>query len=268
MIKVKAGKEAIEGYRQLLSHEWTKELPEQVLSLLNQSVIQEANRSAVVMTLRELSSGGQSSEFFQQMIDRLEAASHFDTHRGLPAFPKRYHLAKSPPREVVTALMLAIYLTLPAHNELEGEIHFFADLQSLAYLACIHELLSALRKKHPAEHAILLRAMALMLIDLEHDLAHYFYLLSLLYEYLGNTEKRLESLLGSFRLTSPDDHSYLTKAQEYWSSLLDEHQDAKARDFLLQLHWKSLPEQQVEIGEMLVDALEVNQAKRRKRVKV
>ena len=59
----------------------------------------------------------------------------------------------------------------------------------------------------------------------------------------------------AFRFTSPEDHSYLTKAQEYWSELLDQAKFKEAEDFLFSLHWWSLPTQQDEVRDMVVDAV-------------
>jgi len=74
-------------------------------------------------------------------------------------------------------------------------------------------------------------------------------------KYLDDKETSLESLAASFRFTSPRDHSYLTKAQEYWSELLDRGKFEEAERFLFSLHLQSLPDQQEEVQEMILKAI-------------
>ena len=53
-----------------------------------------------------------------------------------------------------------------------------------------------------------------------------------------------------------DDHSFLTKAQEYWMELIDLKRYSEAEEFLFSLRW-SLPNQQDEIREMVHDAYQI-----------
>lgn len=132
----------------------------------------------------------------------------------------------------------------------------FHDVQALGFQAALHYLLPELRDKHAGEHALLLRALVLFAAACETaDPAHAAYLRSQIQGYLGRIEERLETLLASVRLTPPEDHSYLTKAQEYWSELLDLNRYSEAEEFLFTLHWRSLPQQRDEIRAMIVAAI-------------
>ena len=167
-----------------------------------------------------------------------------------------YEFPRKPSKGTAQAVRLASYLTLQGTVRLAGAVDFFHDLQSLAFQASIHFVLPSLKSKHPAEHALLLHA--LLLFPLEYatdDPAHYSYLLSMIHGYLGNETQKLRCLVASFRSTTPEDHSYLTKAQEVWSEMLDEGQFKEAENFLFSLHWSSRPWQQEEVRQMVMDGL-------------
>lgn len=120
-------------------------------------------------------------------------------------------------------------------------------------------MLPALRGKHDAEHALLLHAAALFpLAYSAYDPAHYAYMMAMIHGYLGDEKGRLQALYASFRFTSPHDHSYLTKAQEYWMELIDSQKLEQAEEFMLSLPWWSLPSQQEEVRKMIVLAFKQN----------
>ena len=134
---------------------------------------------------------------------------------------------------------------------------FLTDVQALAFQAAIHYVLPQLEPKHPDEHAILLNAAALFSLEFAScDPAHYAYMTSMIYGYLGDDELRLRTLQASFRFTPPDDHSFLTKAQEYWMELIDLKRYSEAEEFLFSLRWLC-PNQQDEIREMVHDAYQI-----------
>jgi hypothetical protein len=170
--------------------------------------------------------------------------------------PIDYDPPKRPSKVVVQALRLTAYLTLRAHNKLVGDVAFFRDLQALAFHAAMHFILPAVGAKDPAEHAILLHALALFPLEyLASDPAQCYYLFSMLYGYRKDTQMRLHLLEEAFRLTRPDDHTFLTRAQEYWSELLDAGREEEAESFLFSLHRWALPSQQDEVREMMVSAI-------------
>jgi hypothetical protein len=148
------------------------------------------------------------------------------------------------------------YLTLQALTTVAGDIGFLADVQALAFQAAIHVLLPGFRDKLPGEHSILLHAVTLYSAGYRaHDPAHYAYMMSQIYDYLNDQERRLELLLASFQCTSRDDHSYLTKAQEYSSELLGRKRFEEAEQFLFSVHWRALPKQEGEVRQMIVKAI-------------
>jgi len=81
--------------------------------------------------------------------------------------------------------------------------------------------------------------------------AHFLYLQSLIMDYLGEAERRLELLDMAFRLTSVHDHSYLTKATALWSDLMDLGHHERALGFLMELNRSSPTEYQDEIRGMI-----------------
>src|SRR5439155_22925349 len=121
---------------------------------------------------------------------------------------------------------------------------------------------------HPPEHALLLHALLLFPLEFaSDDVAQYSYALSMIHGYLGNAPQRLRCLLASFHSTPPQDHSFLTKAQEVWSEMLDDGQYQEAEKFLFLLAWRSLPSQQEEVRQMLVDGMKYILADGRERDK-
>jgi hypothetical protein len=173
----------------------------------------------------------------------------------LPELPTDYVPPTRPSSLARQANKLAVYLTLQAHTAVAGKTEFLADVQALAFQAAIHFVLPEVRRKHPLEHSLLLHSAVLFAISYSaYEPAHYAYMMSMIHDYLGDQEQRLRSLYASFRFTPPQDHSYRTKAQEFWSELLDQNRSEEAERFLLSLHWWSLPSQGDEIREMIVDA--------------
>ncbi len=129
------------------------------------------------------------------------------------------------------------------------------DVLALAFQAAIHFMLPELQRKYEAEHSLVLHAAVLFAVGYSaYEPAQYAYMMSMIHGYLGDENQRLRALFASFRFTSPQDHSYLTKAQELWTELLDQNRYEEAERFLLSLHRLSLPAQQDEVREMVVEA--------------
>ncbi len=222
MITIRATAQNIAQYQRLLASEWGKKFPEEVLTLLWALVSGARLRRESMVGLLDPRTAPFDLEAFQRVVDRISQAAAFIPIAGLGVRPSRY----SPPRRLSNAVRVAnrlsCYLTLSAHCSLAGDREFLADIQALAFQAAVHFVLPEIRIKHPAEHAILLHAGALFAVGYAaRDQAHFAYMLSAIHGYLGHDEQRLRALLASFRFTSPRDHSYLTKAQEYWSEYLD-----------------------------------------------
>jgi len=247
-------------YRRLLSSDWKRSFPDDVLALLWATVgdrVSANGDAALADLLNPRSTRPLPQQYCGALIERIANASSFLNLFDLPSLPEDYVPPARPGKPAAQAIRLAVHLTLHAHLDLSGDTGFFRDVQALGFQAAVHYVLPDLRDKHPGEHALLLQALGLFAAACETaDAAQASYLRSLVQGALGRTEERLEALLASVRLTPPDDHSYLTKAQEYWSELLDLERHGDAEEFLFTLHWQSLPEQRDEIRAMIVDAIQ------------
>jgi hypothetical protein len=259
MVFIVAKSTSVGGYRDLLVSAWERGFPDEVLALLGEIALNrdaEGEDDSVDRLLGADESRPFPSEYFRKIVDAISEGSKFVRLANLPRLPADYHAPRKMTKVVRRACRLASYLVLSAHADVAGDVGFLADVQSLAFQAAMHFVLPEIRKKHPDEHSILLHSATLYAVGYSsHDPAHYAYMISEIYGYLGDKERRLASLYDSFRLTPPEDHSYLTKAQGLWSELLDRGEFVEAERFLFSLHRSSLPDQQEEVREMLVDAI-------------
>ncbi len=258
MITIHASAEAVSRYRQLLVSDWGRTFPNDVLSLLWTTITSRTTHNGTEPLFQLLDPRHNTtfpSDFFQSIVGRISHGTRFVSVPQLSELSADYRPVKKLSAAVWQANRLAMYLTLPAHVAVTGNLQFFADAQALAFQAAMHVVLPELRARHEPEHALLLHAAVLFpLAYAAFDPAHYAYMMSMIHAYLGNDEARLEALYASFRFTSPRDHSYLTKAQEFWMELLDSQKPEQAEDFLFSLHWWSLPSQQDEVRKMMVQA--------------
>jgi hypothetical protein len=87
------------------------------------------------------------------------------------------------------------------------------------------------------------------------DPAHQYYLLSVLMDYLGKHEASTGFLERSFRMTPPDDHSYLTKGQSLWLDLLEAGRRKAAEKVLSHLAKTAPLKYKEEIDEMYQDMI-------------
>jgi hypothetical protein len=268
MISVRSGSNLDTTYRRLLTSEWKRTFPEEVVELLWAAVSpgQDDGDADLCVLLNPKCAAPLPAAFVNTLAWRLREAGKFVAFPEIPPPPGHFEIAQRPAKAVLQALRLATYLTLQAHAELSRPSPFFRDLQALAFQAALHFVLPDIRTKHTTEHSLLLNAAALFAVEYAAvDLAHFAYLLAQLHGYLGNNDQRLQCLHAAFRFTAPEDHSYLTKAQEYWSELLDQRRFAEAQEFLFGLHWRALPSQREEIRQMIVAALQHSNANGRVR---
>jgi hypothetical protein len=256
-IAIRATAATIARYKGLLSGEWTKSLPHDVLDLLWSSVTGRPTTGhfAPLFRLLDPSATIFPGDYFHSIVDRITEGTKFIRRAELPEMDAAYRPTQKPVAAVWQANRLVTWLTLPAHVKVTGDTTFFANVQSLAFQAALHVTLPALAEKHPADHALLLHACVLFSLGQSAcDPAHDAYMMAQIYGYLGEEERRLRSLYAAFRFTAPQDHSYLTKAQEFWTELLDANRNDEAEQFLFSLHWWCLPNQQEEVRAMIADA--------------
>lgn len=258
MTKVVMTAEQIAEYQRLLVADWKKDLPEAVLELLWSAIRPEQTNGneGVVAWLGSKGDRQPSGNFADEILRHIRDAKHLISATGLPALPPSYNSSKRMSKTEWQALRLSAYMILPACMPFSGSVVAFRDARSLAFHAAVQFVLPAVREKHSDLHAILLNACFLFPLEyLESDPSHYCFLLGSIHEYLGNQDQRLFLLHSAFRFTPPTDHSFLTKAQAYWSELIDRGRNAEAEEFLFSLHLSALPEQRDEVREMMGDAL-------------
>jgi hypothetical protein len=260
MMIVQPTSQVVARYQHLLTADWTANLPQEVLSLLWTTLADHVPDEAdsLLQLLDPDRNGTFPTTYFQSVAARIATGAKLVRFSGLPDLPTEYVPATKLAKIAWQGNRLATYLTLPAHATVSGETGFLVDVLALAFQATIHFVLPKLRKSHPAEHALLLNAAELFAIGYAaHDFGHYAYMMSMIHGYLGNEDEQLRSLYASFQFTSPQDHSYLTKAQEIWMELLDRKKYIEAEDFLFSLRGSAPASQQQEVHDMIVDAFDV-----------
>ena len=165
------------------------------------------------------------------------------------------------------------YLTFPllvkkegSSEVLKGNTELFRDIQSLLFLTTIHQFLPLLdSEKMRSERQLLLSC-------LHHHChtvwaanpPHQFYLLSTFFDFIGDKNEALRYAELSYKLSDTDDHDFLTKAQEYWTLLIENHLIKKAENFLIKLIRTCPPECIEEVKKVikLHYEIELHRAKR------
>ncbi|HZL19229.1 MAG TPA: hypothetical protein VFG23_15945 [Polyangia bacterium] len=146
-----------------------------------------------------------------------------------------------------------VFLTFQSRVTLQGDWGFVRDVQSLLFQLCIHSLSARLSSRHLEEaNAYLLHALyahaQLAWTDVP---AHQHYLLSSLFEHSGDRPAALQFLAASLENSSPDDHDFLTKAQSYWSLLVEDDRSDEAKSFALNLYRRAAPKDLVEVQKLI-----------------
>jgi hypothetical protein len=257
MLNVVAGEANASAYQRLLLSDWKRDFPDEVLALLSSTL--GAGHGQEGDPLWKLLTPGSNGvfpvDFFRSLLHRIDDATRFVLLADLPPLPQDYDPPRRLSKSAWQAVRLTTYLTLQANAELSGDVAFFQDVQALAFQAAIHYVLPPLQERHAPEYTILLHA--LVLFPLEYyaaDPGYFSYLLSMIHDYLGNVDQRLRFLQAAVRFTPPEDHAFLTRAQEFWSELLDHKRYEEAERFLVALPAWSLPSQQDEVRAMVIDA--------------
>lgn len=236
-VDVAASKANIARYHSLLTSEWTKRTPEEVLSLLWAEI---ADSDGVRnLPFRDVLKPEQGKtvrrELNQGVVDHIRTFAGFFERRALPAMPPAEALAEARMGRT-TAQAETAWTCLVLHTlvDLRGEVGFFLDTQSLLFLAAVHYLLPALKDKDRPAHDCLANALYMHTLTAWRERPeHFFYLQSALMDALGDEEEKERNLRLSLELTAVNDDSYLTKLQDYWFALLDADKPRDAWSFLL-----------------------------------
>jgi hypothetical protein len=269
IIKLKTNLETGARYQALLKEEWEPSLLAPALSLLEDQLRPptahirlpwEATRDAGGKSEVRLISEGATRELVL-LLQQLRSPE-------LPPVPT-LALERRPDRHmklVGTALRVAVYLTLQAFWELDGETGLFRDTQSLLFLGTVYELLPELSSAGLIKwRNLLVNVLAChCTIVWRDDPAHQQYLRGILAGYSKNEALERESLVASFRLTDPREHDYLTKAQACLFHFLDYHRYDAAKSFLLNVYRQVPAESLGELQEMFDDIYAEEAAEKKK----
>ncbi len=254
IIKIAATPNLKRRYQKLLTSQWTARTLDEVLSLLAEELASFFPSKA---GNHEWTAASELSQVVVMMIQIHMKARKSVSPKALPPVPA---ILPSRDRTPLSSWSLKArrtwtFLVLQVLARLRGNVAFYRDCQSLLLLVAVHFLLPVLKSRHmQPEHNLLVHAMYMNIMIAWKDLpSHQYYLKSVLLDYLGDKEEARKSLLASFELTSPQDHDYLTKAQAYWSYLLDCDRYDEAKSFLLDLYRTSPASCLSEIEEMIKD---------------
>lgn len=130
----------------------------------------------------------------------------------------------------------AVLLTFQSRVQIEGESGFTRDVQSLLFQHCLDVLSPKLDAKGLSEadgylmHALYAHAK---IAWTDHP-SQQNYLMSRLYEHIGQTDIAMELMLASLYNLSVDEHDFVTKVQAYWSMLIESGRFDEAKAFVLE----------------------------------
>lgn len=242
-------------YRELLLEEWTPETMRRTLALSREFL--DSGKQSLGYSGLACHAG-----FEQWLLSSIKILSLTDN--TLPAAPERLPHRKSVDKlekhrlSTEVAYNLAFPLSVlsnPASSglRLEGDTEFFRDLQSLVFILVANYLIPDLKKWRMMEERDFLALVLLLhaLTAWRDNPAHQHYLFAVLFSNLGWNRLYRLHLYHAFKLTAFDAHDYLSKAQAYWSALLDEGSLDEAENFCLNLLKQSKQEDFPEIKEMI-----------------
>lgn len=228
-------------YRDLLTRDFSDETLEQALALVRRVLETSGRRIVFDWEQRPAARRQQpyeipaaANDYLKEFLERANAS--------LPAeMPEEVREKTVLERRTQEA---AVFLTFQSRVTLQGDSGFVRDVQSLLFQLCIHALSARLSSRHLEQaNAYLLHALyahaQLAWTDVP---AHQHYLLSSLFEHSGNRTAALQFLAASLENSSPDDHDFLTKAQSYWSLLIEDDKADEAKSLRSQSLPKGRPE--------------------------
>jgi len=257
-IRLKADKEHKRQYKKLLSSEWSADTVKDSFLLTDDFLnsggipVSYSKKTAAtdwktdILPYRSLISLQINDEHFPVIPEKI---------------PQRKSVSKIYRRNLVSE---AVYnLTFPLSVKigefknqpvkLEGDTDFLKDLKSLIILLASNYIIPELTKERMKEERDFIISILFLntLITWHDNPAHQNYLLSVLFDKLGWSDLYRLYLHNAFKLTPPEEHDYLTKAQAYWSALIDENMFTEAEDFALKLLKNSKEEHFEEIKEIV-----------------
>ncbi len=246
-------------YREILSSKWSQKTIVDCFSLTNDFL----NTSTYPVGYSEVSTHIKIEQLIsQELSSYLSPLSSLSTN-FLPKSPTRIPKRRSKNKiekhnltnEAIYNLSFPLPLSLLEKGDIKviGDLDFLRDIQSLTFLMTTEYLIPQLNKgKMNEEKDYMIFVLFIHALLSWHDNpSHQNYLLSILFNELGVKELSRICLYNAFKLTSPDEHDYLTKAQSYWSALIDEKLYQEARHFAMTLMRTSKQEHLEEIEEII-----------------
>jgi hypothetical protein len=242
----------VREYRRLLTEDWTEKSLAGVLDLLAKQLPPAERGKIRKETETPLPVG------FVPMPVRLAIE---ENTRGNGHQPGR--VGARPDEQLASCVKSTVFFLLFqfAHT-IEKESALFVDSQSLLFLCAIHALLPALsQKKMAGQRRSLLMALWFHCSIWESDIPHLLYLRANLFHYLGLLENETSDLAQSFKLTPPDEHDYLTKAQAVWTSMLERNELSAAKEFMLEVYRNCPQTARGEVREILDETYSLTSAR-------
>lgn len=234
----------IDQYQKLLASQWTSDTMKESLVLANSFL----NSCEFPLGFSEYDKF-ELHDFFtsSNLKNYLQSQTEFLSSKDLPDIPERIPKRRSlSKKECSRSTSEVIYnLTFPIvaaykikkNIVLDGEIGFLRDIQSLIFILTSNFILPLLKQNGLKEEINCLNLMMFMhsLVVWHDNPAHQNQLFSIVFNNMGFHEAVIERLHVAYRLTPPEDHDYLTKAQSYWAALIDAELFDEAKDFSLKL---------------------------------
>lgn len=237
-------------YRELLGRDYSEASLEDALTLFRRVV--ETSGYRVVFAWEERPTSRKrpyeiplaANDYLKEFLERANA-------NLLPAeMPDEVHDRTVLDRRAQEA---AVFLTFQSRVTLQGHTGFVRDVQSLLFQLCVHSLSPRLVSRRLDDaNAFLLNALyahaQLVWTDAP---AHQHFLLSVLFEHLEDRTAALQFLRASLENSAPDDHDFLTKAQSYWSQLIEFGRAREAKAFILDVYRRATAKDLDEIQELI-----------------
>jgi len=241
-IKLRATKKHKKIYREILSSNWSQQTIVDCFSLTNDFL----NTSKYPVGYSEVSSQLRIEQLISQDLPSyLSPLSSLSAN--IPKSPTRIPKRRSKDKiekhnltnEAIYDLSFPLPLSFGLFNKgddikIIGDLGFLRDIQSLTFIMITEYLIPQLNKDKMNEEKnyVIFVLFVHTLVTWYDNPSHQNYLLSILFDELGIKESHRICLYNAFKLTSPDEHDYLTKAQSYWSALMDEELYEEAKHFV------------------------------------
>ncbi len=251
-------------YQQILTSEWSTETVKESLKLAD-SFLNNCQFPIGFSELIQRYENSDLTDFFisSHFTNYLKDQSALLITNNLPIIPEKIPKRRSPSKIEYSRLSLEVIYNLafpvftPYMNGkniiLKGDIGFLRDIQSLIFILTSNYILPILREQRLKEESDYLNLIMFThsLIAWHDNPAHQNLLFSIAFDNMGFHEAVIECLYIAFRLTAPEDHDYLTKAQAYWAALIDAEMFDKAKGFSLRLLRNSSEKHFDEIKEII-----------------